>query len=231
MGQLSNLSTVRLYSNDFTGCVPTQWKSFYFELSNNRTGLSHCDGTSVSVRSGTIIFPVLPEVTFTPTVTPTPTQTPPPSDADRSALTALYNATGGANWTNKTNWLSTGPISTWYGVTTNSDGRVTKLKLPTNTLRYALPSALGNLSKLEELDLSGNRMKGSIPAALANLSSLKVLNLSNNDRFWFNNEGFSGSIPVRVGQPLQLADAESRRQPAERVNSDQVGQPLLIEEI
>ena len=39
---------------------------------------------------------------------------------DRAALEALYKATGGANWTNNINWLTSGALSTWYGVTTDS---------------------------------------------------------------------------------------------------------------
>ena len=42
---------------------------------------------------------------------------------DKAALTALYNATDGSNWTNNTNWLSNEPLSKWYGVTINDDGR------------------------------------------------------------------------------------------------------------
>ena len=34
----------------------------------------------------------------------------------RGVLVAIYNATGGANWTNNTNWLSDRPIGEWYGV-------------------------------------------------------------------------------------------------------------------
>ena len=49
--------------------------------------------------------------------------------ADRAALVALYNATGGANWTNNTNWLSTTePVGNWHGVTV-SGGRVTVASL------------------------------------------------------------------------------------------------------
>ena len=39
--------------------------------------------------------------------------------ADREALVALYDATGGTNWTNNTNWLSNEPLSEWYGVETD----------------------------------------------------------------------------------------------------------------
>ena len=44
-------------------------------------------------------------------------------DGDRAALVALYNATGGDNWKDKTNWLSDRPIGTWHGVGTNAQGR------------------------------------------------------------------------------------------------------------
>ena len=46
-------------------------------------------------------------------------------ETDRAALMALYNSTDGANWTDNTNWGSTEPLGTWFGVTTNTDGRVT----------------------------------------------------------------------------------------------------------
>ena len=39
---------------------------------------------------------------------------------DSLALVALYNSTGGPNWTNNTNWLN-GPVSTWPGVTVPVD--------------------------------------------------------------------------------------------------------------
>ncbi|MEN8194176.1 MAG: hypothetical protein ABFS12_15235, partial [Bacteroidota bacterium] len=36
-------------------------------------------------------------------------------EQDSLALVALYDSTGGNNWTNNENWL-TGPVSTWYGI-------------------------------------------------------------------------------------------------------------------
>ena len=48
---------------------------------------------------------------------------------DRAALMALYNSAGGANWTNNANWGTTQPLNTWYGVFTDSDGRVNDLLL------------------------------------------------------------------------------------------------------
>ena len=50
----------------------------------------------------------------------------PGDDGDRAALVALYNATGGANWTNNDGWLTNAPIGQWHGVTTDDSGRVTR---------------------------------------------------------------------------------------------------------
>ena len=68
--------------------------------------------------------------TATPTATPTPTPTV--ANPDRVALVALYNATGGASWRRSTNWLSDQPLSAWYGVTLDGNGRVSELRLSTN---------------------------------------------------------------------------------------------------
>ena len=46
---------------------------------------------------------------------------------ERAALVALYEATGGANWSNSDNWLTDEPIYAWYGVTTDENGRVSRL--------------------------------------------------------------------------------------------------------
>ena len=48
---------------------------------------------------------------------------------DRAALVALYNATGGANWTDNTNWTSNEALSEWHGVVTDGEGRVKRLYL------------------------------------------------------------------------------------------------------
>ena len=60
--------------------------------------------------------------------------------ADRAALVALYNATGGVNWTNNTNWLSNEPLSEWHRVETDKDGRVTALRLVANELSGEIPA-------------------------------------------------------------------------------------------
>ena len=97
---------------------------------------------------------------------------------DKAALVALYNATDGANWTPNTNWTSDMALSSWHGVTTNSDGRVTRLDLDDNGLVGTLPAALGDLSALEYLDLQNNALSGALPDELADLTNLTSLLLT-----------------------------------------------------
>ena len=107
---------------------------------------------------------------------------------DRAALVALYNATGGPNWTNNANWLTFAPISQWHGVTTDGNGRVTNLDLNDNLLTGTIPAQVGNLSKLQRLNLTRNQLTGAIPSELRNLSSLEILALGGNQ--------LTGTIPT-----------------------------------
>ena len=97
---------------------------------------------------------------------------------DTAALQALYDATNGANWTDKTYWGTAQALSTWHGVTTDGDGRVTRLELDDNGLRGMLPSALGDLSELKRLNLEDNPLRGSLPSELASLTNLTSLRLT-----------------------------------------------------
>ncbi len=81
-------------------------------------------------------------------------------------------------------------MGTWYGVTTDSDGRVTRLALYRTGLSGSIPSELGDLDSLERLYLSDNELSGAIPAELANLENLLSLNLNNNE--------LSGPIPSQL---------------------------------
>ena len=120
------------------------------------------------------------------------------AEQDRKALEALYNATGGSDWSNNTNWLSDEPLEEWRGVSINSDGRVTALLLSENNLTGTIPPELGNLDALTRLDLYSNGLAGSIPAELGNLANLEALNLSGND--------LSGPIPAELGKLSNLEE-------------------------
>ncbi len=107
---------------------------------------------------------------------------PPVSHPDADALIALYNATDGDNWTDNTNWLEpTCDVCTWYGVTCNSNDRVTRLDLSGNNLSGELPGDIGGLTQLESLRLASNNLTGEIPATINSLGGLEELLLTFND--------------------------------------------------
>ena len=118
------------------------------------------------------------------------------SKRDRDALIALYRATGGANWTNKENWLSNRPLDDWHGVTTSSAGRVTWLELSENGLRGEIPAAIGDLDRLLVLLLSGNQLTGPIPRELGDLRSLVWLSMHVNQ--------LTGEIPKELASLRSL---------------------------
>ena len=134
-------------------------------------------------------------------------------EAERAALLALYNATGGPNWTNNANWVSSQPVGLWHGVTTDPSGRVVGLSLHENGLSGEIPTELGNLASLTNLVLRGNGLTGEIPTELEILANVRVLDLSGNQ--------LTGGIPTELGglaklQELRLRDNElSGKIPAE----------------
>ncbi len=143
------------------------------------------------------------------------------SKRDRDALIALYRATGGANWTNKENWLSNRPLDEWYGVTTGSSGRVTWIELSENGLRGEIPAAIGDLDRLLVLVLSGNQLSGAIPRELGNLRDLvwlfvhsnqltgeipkELASLRNLVYLYVHMNQLTGEIPAELGRLSNLA--------------------------
>ena len=111
--------------------------------------------------------------------------------ADRAALEALYDATGGPGWTDRTNWNTAAPIGEWFGVTIDAAGRVTRLELPGNGLTGPIPDALGNLVNLGVLNLGGNALTGPIPSELGRLVNLEELGLWDNE--------LTGPVPAWLG--------------------------------
>ena len=103
-----------------------------------------------------------------------------PSNADRSVLIALYIGTDGANWMQQANWVTNEPLSAWYGVSTNAEGRVDSLNLENNGLSGQLPAAVAQLTDLMLLDLSDNALTGTIPLKLFSLPNLVTLDLTGN---------------------------------------------------
>jgi len=131
-------------------------------------------------------------------ITPTKAQV---NTQDSLALVDLYDSTGGPNWTNHTNWLTSAPVSSWYGITV-SGGRVTGIILfdsvtyRGNNLVGYIPTSIGNLTNLKYLYLSENKLTGTLPTWLSSLTNLNELALENNQ--------FTGYIPAFLGKLNQL---------------------------
>ncbi len=100
-------------------------------------------------------------------------------ERDWKALVALYNATGGDNWTNNEGWLTETPLKDWYGILILRDGTVDSLYLGDNNLIGEIPAELGEGPELRMLRLDNNQLSGEIPGELAN-STMRDLNLANN---------------------------------------------------
>ena len=117
---------------------------------------------------------------------------------ERASLVAFYNATGGDNWTDNTNWCSNKPLSEWKGIKTNG-GLVKEIDLTGNNLTgdFKIPiGLLGNLKSLTSLGLGSNNLTGNIPSSIGRLKELTFLALYANK--------LSGEIPKEIGDLTKL---------------------------
>ena len=178
LGDLRNLKRLYLSDNDLTGPLPyaiTRLKKLN-TLWLSGTGLCILADSDIEIWLDGIEDKRLPPMCV---------------DPDRNALIALYNASGGHEWLNQSNWLTEEKLANWYGVTINAEGRVSMLNLGGNGLSGEIPPELGILSVLEILDLRENALTGQIPTHLGNLYRLRHLDLSQNK--------LVGSIPNDLG--------------------------------
>ncbi|XP_077220087.1 protein NSP-INTERACTING KINASE 3-like [Tasmannia lanceolata] len=84
----------------------------------------------------------------------------------------------------------------WRMVTCSTDGYVSALGLPSQSLSGTLSPGIGNLSNLQSVLLQNNAISGTIPADIGKLGKLQTLDLSNNQ--------FSGGIPSSLGELKNL---------------------------
>ena len=190
LGNLSNLTQLILHANQLTGEIPTELGNLsnltFMFLNNNQltgelpqslTGLTmlvrlHFDNNAGLCAPTDEAFQTwLQSVSFVSGDNCVPED----SAEDRAVLVELYNSTNGANWADNTNWLSDKPMRTWYGVTTDDEGRVAELSLSDNQLSGEIPTELGNLSNLEQVGINDNQLTGELPDSLTGLTMLQGL--------------------------------------------------------
>ena len=118
-------------------------------------------------------------------------------EVERAVLVAFYDALDGDHWKNNTNWCSDKPVGQWYGVRTDSKGRVTRLDFSANGLKGIIPECIGNLEELTYLHLGVNyNITGPIPESIGRLEKLETLAL-------FENK-LTGTIPESIMNLTQL---------------------------
>ncbi|HUP48053.1 MAG TPA: fibronectin type III domain-containing protein [Thermoanaerobaculia bacterium] len=118
--------------------------------------------------------------------------------AQRDALIAIHNATGGASWNDRSGWLgAAGTECSWHGVRCDEQQTaVVELELYDNNLNGTLPSSIGAFPSLQVLLLFDNFLTGPLPDTIGQLSNLEVLILDRNE--------FTGPIPPAIGQLTKL---------------------------
>ncbi|MDE2982713.1 MAG: hypothetical protein OXU74_16100 [Gemmatimonadota bacterium] len=156
LSNLRNLRTLILADNRLTGSIP----STFTRLENLSTfSWDHNDGLCAP---GTESFEVWRR---------NRTAEGPRCDAaDRATLEHLFENLGGEGWTRATGWLGEGLLSRWYGIDTDSLGRVEVLDLSNNGLEGRLPDRIAELTSMTALRVDGNRsLHGPIPQSLTAL--------------------------------------------------------------
>ena len=99
--------------------------------------------------------------------------------SERAILVSLYHSLNGDNWEKKANWLSDKPLGEWYGITTNAEGKVTKIEFKDISIKGEIPANLKYLTDLEYLHLA----HGSRALTLIDIDeypSLKELSIAGN---------------------------------------------------
>ena len=225
-GSVRLTATVRDADGNVLEDAPLTWSS-------SAPAVATVDGTGLVTAAGagtTTLTVSTGDLSAAATVTVSEASDPPPVtddpdpmavSADRAALVALYESTGGERWVNSTNWLSDRPLDEWHGVNTDHDGRVAYIALFSNGLAGPIPPEIGQLTALVDLHLSSNELSGSLPPELGDLTNLFTLSLFHNnlsgalppelgnlarlESLTLNGNNLSGSIPSELGALANLA--------------------------
>ena len=214
---LDGLTTLNFSgNNELSGTLPLGLTDLPLgRLNIQCTGIGTPTDADFQTWLGGIIFTGSRCPSFRPPAPPAPEPIDPSQD-DMEELKVFYLETGGENWTDNTNWLNESePLSQWYEVSVNSQGRVTGIDLSGNGLSGSVPPSLGHsVSELKTLDLSDNPMlTGMLPLSLMNLSELRILNMEGTGmcapddaefRQWLETISFQGNTCADDGDGLGL---------------------------
>lgn len=146
--------------------------------------------------------------------------------SDSLALVAIYNAIGSTeSWNPDRLWDLNKPMSDWYGIKLNDEGRVINLKFLKATVKedWTIPDAISELTELTDLRFIDCKVTGTMPEGIYDLTKLVSLYLTNNTVAWSlspriagmtnlkdlyidQNPNITGTIPTEVGQLKKLVN-------------------------
>ena len=190
LASLGNLKRLYLNRNQFTGTVPAALSRLNLQTQrvDQENEVEEC-GANSSTDQG--------------------------AQNDRATLLYLYSLTDGrnffqgsrgdGNWTNNYGWEETFdpspdvPLKDWHGVTVNSHGRVTELRLSNNGLTGNISKWRDNLAEFNRYTLSDQP-----------LYCLEVLDLSDNGLGGDSDDGSGGDIGAVLSELLTPGEVELR---------------------
>ena len=192
LGNLANLREMKIQKNNLTGHIPSEFGQLdsliqLFISDNNLTGSLPRSLLKLDLRvldlagNAGLCVPGVEEFVTWLQRRRVVDKASYCNEADVAELKVLYGATGGADWRNSNGWLDGVVLDTWYGVDTDSLGRVSSLDLSRNRLAGILPYTLGqSLAKMVQLRIDGNSLTGPLPWSLVSLP-LRELHYSDTD--------------------------------------------------
>ncbi len=117
---------------------------------------------------------------------------------ERQALSEFYQALGGSDWKNNSNWCGDKPINEWYGVTVSgldAERRIS-VSLPANRLIGTIPDSFWEKLPLLNVDLSSNLISGDLSSAVSLMEERPELTVD------LSYNSFSGTVPEALGRYL-----------------------------
>ncbi len=207
LGNLTELEILGLSKNRLTGSLPLSFTGL------KKLGLMGCSGSD----SGACIprtdeFRAWLREVEARGNHQIPVDMPFCDEIDAAALARLYRAAKGSEWRRSEGWLEDESLDRWYGVRTDSIGRVAGIDLSGNGLSGSLPEAVGHLTSMKELRIHDNPLIGRLPSSLVDVP-LEALDYTGTSLCAPTGTGFQdwlNAIPRHGGTGMQCPPLTDR---------------------